>query len=286
MRIGLLRCSLALLLLDMHAVAHSEPVLLSGFESGLAGWTTLGDVSSQTAAVGLTPTQGSGLAFVTTLGGDEIPYSGTRSPNDQATRQFLGLPAFIPDFMAQMPPVNPVTPGGGILEPPIVGEGGAMTYHFYAGEAGVLSFDWDRIGKDSDSAFMTLFSDDGSIRTNDWIYYANSYTGTFKPSGVDLCPHQTHSSCSDPAQLAFYDSETGWFEKSVDILEPGWYTIGFGVGEIAEGTAPTVLALDNLTFSPSAVPEPAASTLMALAAAAAAAMRAARSRRRTPGERA
>jgi hypothetical protein len=260
--------------------------LLSGFESGLAGWNTLGDVSSQTAAVGLTPTQGSGLAFVTTLGSSEIPYSGTASPNDGVTRQFLGLPAGIPQFMAQMPAVDPTFPGGGILEPPIVGEGGAMTYRFYAAQAGVLSFDWDRIGRDNDSAFLSLWSDDDSIRVNDWIYYATSYAGTFGPSGVDLCAHQTISSCSDPAQASFYDVETGWTEKSVDIAQAGWYTIGFGVGEIAEGTVPTVLALDNLTFSPSTVPEPATSTLMAIAAAAAAA-RAARSvRRRAPGERA
>ena len=266
MRIGLLRCSLALLLLDLHAVAHSQTVLLSGFESGLAGWNTLGDVSVQTAAVGLAPTQGAGLAFVTTLGPGEVPYSGTPSPNDGVTRQFLGLPVGIPQFMAQMPPVNPVGPGGAILEPPIVGEGGAMTYRFHVAQAGVLSFDWDRIGEDSDSAFMTLYSDDNSIRTNDWIYYANSYTGTFQASGVDLCPHQKTWSCSDPAAIAFYDSETGWLEKSVDILQPGWYTIGFGVGEIAEGTAPTVLALDNLEFSPSAVPEPDSLALMTLAA--------------------
>ena len=267
MRIGLLKCSLALLLLDMHAAAHAQSVLLSGFESGLAGWNTLGDVSVQTAAVGLTPTQGAGLAFVTTLGSHEIPYSGTPSPNDSVTREFLGLPGGIPQFMAAMPAVNPIGPGGAILEPPIVGEGGAMTYRFHAAQAGALSFDWDRIGKDGDSAFLSLWSDDDSIRTNDWIYYANSFTGTFEPSGVDLCPHQTDTSCSDPSQIAFYNVETGWSEMSVAVPQAGWYTIGFGVGEIAEGTAPTVLALDNLEFSPSAVPEPETWTLMALAAA-------------------
>ena len=267
MRIGLLKCSLALLLLDMHAAAHAQSVLLSGFESGLAGWNTLGDVSVQTAAVGLTPTQGAGFAFVTTLGSHEIPYSGTPSPNDSVTREFLGLPGGIPQFMAAMPAVNPIGPGGAILEPPIVGEGGAMTYRFHAAQAGALSFDWDRIGKDGDSAFLSLWSDDDSIRTNDWIYYANSFTGTFEPSGVDLCPHQTDTSCSDPSQIAFYNVETGWSEMSVAVPQAGWYTIGFGVGEIAEGTAPTVLALDNLEFSPSAVPEPETWTLMALAAA-------------------
>ena len=266
MRIGLLKCSLALLLLELHAVAPAQTVLLSGFESGLAGWNTLGDVSVQSAAVGLTPTQGAGLAFVTTLGASEIPYSATLSPNDSVTRAFLGLPTGISQFMAAMPPVNPVGPGGVILEPPIVGEGGAMTFRFYAAQAGAVSFDWDRIGTDSDSAFLSLWSDDDSIRVNDWIYYAGSFTGTFMPSGVDLCPHQTTWNCSDPAAIAFYDSETGWLEQSVNVPQAGWYTIGFGVGEIAEGTAPTVLALDNLEFSPSAVPEPATWTLMALAA--------------------
>ncbi len=280
MRIACFKLSPGLALLAIHAAAHSTPVLLSGFEAGLSGWNTLGDVSVQTAAVGLTPTQGSGMAFVTTLGSGEIPYSGTPSPNDTLTREFLGLPGGIPEFMAQMPAVDPVTPGGGILEPPIVGEGGAMTFRFHAAQAGALSFDWDRIGRDGDSAFLSLWSDDNSIRTNDWIYYANAYAGGFHSSGVDLCSHQTNTSCADPAQIAFYDVETGWLRKSVDILQPGWYTIGFGVGEIAEGTAPTVLALDNLTFSPSAVPEPPPWAL--LAAALLVGALAARSRRAQP----
>ncbi len=58
---------------------------------------------------------------------------------------------------------------------------------------------------------------------------------------------------------------------------PGWYTLGIGVGEIAEGTAPTILALDNLAFAAS-IPEP--GTLALLAIAAAAALLAARSARR------
>ena len=267
MRSGLSKCFLALLILDVHATAHAAPVELSGFESGLAGWSTTGDVSVQTAAIGLTPAQGTAMAFVTTMGSGEAPYSGTASPNDTLTREFLGLPGGIPQFMAAMPAVNPVGPGGGILEPPIVGEGGAMTYRFYAAQAGVLTFDWNRLGRDSDSAFMTLFSDDGSIRSNDWIYYANAYSGGFSPSGVDLCSHQTSWSCSDPAAIAFYDTQTGWNEKSVDVLAPGWYTLGIGVGEIAEGSTPTVLAVDDLRFTAS-VPEPSALALMSIAAAA------------------
>jgi hypothetical protein len=267
MRSRLLKCSLALLMLDALAIAHAGTVELSGFETGLAGWNTTGDVSVQTAAIGLAPAQGSAMAFVTTMASAENPYSGTASPNDTLTREFLGLPGGIPQFMAAMPAVDPVGPGGGILEPPVVGEGGAMTYRFYAAQAGVLTFDWNRIGQDSDSAFMTLFSDDGSIRSNDWIYYANSYAGGFSPSGVDVCSHQSSWSCADPAAIAFYNSQTGWNEKSVDVLAPGWYTLGIGVGEIAEGTAPTVLAVDDLRFTAS-VPEPSALAMMAFAAAA------------------
>jgi hypothetical protein len=164
-----------------------------------------------------------------------------------------------------MPPVNPVFPGGGILEPPIVGEGGAMKYRFYAPVPGDISFDWNRIGRDSDSAFMSIWSDDNSIRINDWIYYATSFKGTFSPSGVDLCAHKEFpSDCLDPAKASFYNVATGWMGKSVRVLHPGWYTIGFGVGEVAEGTAPTVLALDNLQFTP--LPEPGIPSSMAAAA--------------------
>lgn len=265
MRPVLLKCLLAFLLLDVPALGFPASVLLSGFEPGLAGWSTIGDVSSQGAAVGLAPTQGAGMAFVTTLGPLELPYSGTPSPNDGVTREFLGMPSGIPQFMAVMPPVSLVLPGGGIIDPPIVGEGGAMKYHFYAPVPGVVSLDWDRIGRDGDSAFMSVWSDDNSIRINDWIYFPTSFKGTFKPSSVDLCAHlEFPGDCLDPAKASFYNVATGWMEKSVRVLQPGWYTIGFGVGEVAEGTTPTVLALDNLLFTP--LPEPGTAPQMAAAA--------------------
>ncbi|MFL6708922.1 MAG: hypothetical protein ACJ8HI_12020, partial [Massilia sp.] len=58
------------------SLAHAG--LISGFEDGLKDWTTLGDVSVQTAASGLGPTQGRNFVFMSTLSSAwrETPYSG------------------------------------------------------------------------------------------------------------------------------------------------------------------------------------------------------------------
>jgi hypothetical protein len=46
-----------------------------------------------------------------------------------------------------------------------------------------------------------------------------------------------------------FDGETGWFSESVFLPSVGSYYFGIGLGEAAEGTVPTVLALDNLRIS-------------------------------------
>jgi hypothetical protein len=46
-----------------------------------------------------------------------------------------------------------------------------------------------------------------------------------------------------------FDGETGWFSESVFLPSAGSYYFGIGLGEAAEGTVPTVLALDNLRIS-------------------------------------
>ena len=244
---------------------HASPI--SGFEAGLPGWEYIGDVSTQSSAIGLNPTQGNAMAFISTMCDrnnpptvgqcntttNEHPYSGVSSLPSAYARNFLGLPSNGLDFINAMPSVNTSLPGGGTLEVGTVGESGAMKLRFYAPQAGVISFDWNRIGEDGDTAYFSLWSADplNTTRINDWIYYANTFEGTFTSSGVDLCSRYYDDgygpTCQNPANN-FYNYETGWSKKSANVSQAGWYWIGFGLGEVAEGTAPTVLALDNLRF--------------------------------------
>ena len=247
------------------SLSHASPI--SGFEVGLSGWDYMGDVSTQSSAIGLTPTQGNSMAFISTMCDrnnppmhgrcntttNEHPYSGVSSSPSSYAREFLGLPSSGIDFVNAMPSVNTTTPGGGTLEIGTVGESGAMKLRFYAQQAGVISFDWNRIGRDGDTAYFSLWSDDplNTARMNDWIYYANTFEGTFRSSGVDLCSRYYNDGSEPPCRDSaydFYNYETGWSTKSAYISQAGWYWIGFGLGEVAEGTAPTVLALDNLRF--------------------------------------
>jgi hypothetical protein len=265
----------AWLVLVFSSATHAG--LLSGFEPGLEGWDYVGDVSIQTSAIGLVPTQAERMAFISTMCDrnnppsqghcntttNEHPYSGISSPPSAYAREFLGLPLGTIDFLNVMPYVD-VDPSRPHYTVGAVGESGAIKMRFLAPQAGFLSFDWNRIGKDGDTAYFSLWSDDGSNRVNDWIFYYPLFTGSFSPSGVDLCSRYYNDgyrpACRDPA-YDFYNFETGWSTRLIAVTQPGWYWIGFGLGEVAEGTAPTVLALDNLRFQ---VSEPKTLALLAL----------------------
>lgn len=140
-----------------------------------------------------------------------------------------------------------------------------MKIRFYAPQAGLLSFDWNRLGADSDSAYLSLWSDDpqASDRINDWIYAAGTFEGSFTQGGVDLCSR--YYDVAPNPNCAYLNTQTGWSTKTVNVSQAGWYWIGFGVGEVAEGTTPTVLALDNLKFQ---VPEPSTLALLGIGIAA------------------
>jgi hypothetical protein len=254
--------------LALLACPLAQARLISGFEAGFTGWEVIGDVSVQTASIGLAPTQGSQLAIITTIndceqgpvpcGGfpREIPLSGVNSPRSAVARGFLGLPLNEFELAAILPPVGSVFP--------VAGDSGAIKYRFYAEQAGTLLLDWDRIGRDGDGAYLTLWEDGAgaTFRYADWLYNAGSFSGAFQHGNVQLCAQQIiptpspRNACSPPELAAQYNDETGWQTKSVVVPRAGWYYIGIGLGEIGESTVPTALAVDNFRFEPSAVPEP------------------------------
>ncbi|WP_140634418.1 hypothetical protein [Methylibium rhizosphaerae] len=261
-------------------VALSAPVqarVLSGFEQGLGDWGYMGDVSIQTSTIGLDPTQGPNMAFISTMCDrlnpplegapagrswpcdtttNEHPYSGVSSPDVSFSREFLGLPTDRRSFLESMPPIPYWTAAG-------VGESGAIRTSFYAPQAGELTFDWDKIGVD-DTAYFSLWSDDGTYRQNDWFYYYESFSGSFMTSGVDLCSRY-YTEGLEGGYCGGMNLETGWHSRSISVPGPGLYWIGFALSERLEGTVPSVLALDNVRFSVAApVPEAATYSMWGL----------------------
>lgn len=250
----------------------SHAGLLSGFEQGLVGWEHIGDVSVQSSDIGLSPTQAQHMVFVSTMcdgnsppvqgGGCEIttnehPYSGISSPSSAFARAFLGLPD-LNDLPLGFDDVMPYPSES------VRGESGAIKMRFFAPQAGVVSFDWNKIGWDPDSAYVSLWSDDPSkpFRINDWIFEYSTFSGTFGPSGVDLCSRYYDDPAPPSCPAPSLNVETGWATKPLVVPESGWYWIGFALGEVAEGTVPSVLALDNVRYQ--VVPEPASVALLGL----------------------
>ena len=260
-------------MLALTAVAWStgaQAGLISGFEQGLNGWDHIGDVSIQTASVGLAATQAQHYAFLTTLStaantpGPETPYSSTNSPSSATAREFLGIQTVTPPgccgdpYMVGFPMADTTLPNGGTAPYAIYGESAAIKTKFTANRPGFVSFDWDRIGADGDNAYFTIWSDTPGTRINGWIYDYHTSTESFSYVDVGLCEH----TYAIPSGCQIYNTHTGWHTLNIQIDAPGDYWIGFGMNEIAEGSTPTILALDNVRFT---VPEPATNALLLLA---------------------
>src|SRR6185503_16746618 len=255
-------------LLASLAASRADAIPTFGFEAGQLGWKSIGDVSLQSSAFGITPTQGSRQAIISTLCDStavdwcdttvvEKPFSGVsalpvlpRSIFDAPTSvaEFLGLPNSEREFMDLFPP--------GRLEN-VRGESGAIKLSFFASAGDTLAFDWDflAMGEASDSPFFTLWSD--SFRSSELL---RSVDDEYRPSAVNLCTRLVTQTCS------FGTVETGYTTKYVAIQQDGWYWLGIGMVEILEGTAPSVLAIDNVRLV--RVPEPESKWLLLVGLAA------------------
>lgn len=246
-------------------------VINGSFETGtLAGWETLGDVSIQQAGIGITPTDGSHQAVITTLCGDGTSISGSYGCQITATeRPYSGINALYTalscyDFDALgncigAPVGTPgmevihfvgLTPADLIDDFNVNGEGSAIRQGFHANAGDTVSIDYNYVGE-YEWGFLTLFSTD-PVSTLRIVERAPLQT---LPSNMHLCERvEGNSPAGNQCPNPWNSVETGFRHFSYQLASAGNYQIGLAVFEVEEGTVPSAMVIDNLRVSPVPIP--------------------------------
>lgn len=234
MCIGLRAGAVALAVACGLALSGPASALVNGgFESGLAGWTAVGDVSVQTSLYQAGPTAGAAQALLTTaLEGDDaaggLNASGTAPEPvglDPGLETGLGLGIGALDAL---------------FAPDLPYEGSGIAQAFTAAAGTRLAFDW---------SFLT--SDDGSA---DFAFVALDGVVTLLADGL--------SASLSPSPTAF-DRETGFNTYLSGLLTGGSHTLVVGVVDLGDSAASSALLVDDAQV----VPLPAAAWLMGAALA-------------------
>lgn len=205
--------------------------VVQGFESGLAGVDSIGDVSVVDSTYGDAPTEGNSQALLTTFtGNDGGGVSGTdavAATGANSVESFLGL-----------------TPGGNglVLDPADVAVGGsALSFSLNVSTESSLNLDYNFLtnevstasGGNNDFALLTI--NDGT-NINEYLL-ANAQVGGLVASNT---PN--------------FNLETGYISLGGVTLAAGSYTVGVTVLDDNYTESPSGLLVDNVTLT--AVPEP------------------------------
>jgi hypothetical protein len=200
------------------------------YETGtFSGWTTIGRTSIQTAAFGVTPTDGTFQALATNTT-DSVSASGLET--------FLGLSAGSLTTLVRGGGGDPTTTA-------IEGSGIKQTVTANAGD--VLTFAWDFLTREN---LPDAFSNDTAfIAINGMIFrLANTFSSGFSPA---------------PAATGFLD-HTGYRTGfSFTIPSAGSYLVGVGVVDAGDNSIDSGLLVDNFVLR-TGVPEPASVALLGL----------------------
>jgi PEP-CTERM motif len=236
---------------------------ISGFESGLAGWTYVGDVSVQGAGVGVTPTEGSAQALLTTVTTASESFSGTPASIDVIS---LGESAFAKQLFDLPPNDQALADYWGVPSDRLMMFSSIVKTEFSAVENSLFSFDWNFVTTESsltvDGFYYTVWSEDTGFRAFGSLIGSLDTLGLpadasgLPTSGLDLCAREPF--CNRPTL------ETGWETTSIVLPDSGRYDFGLFVIQAADGIAFSALTLDNLRLQQ--VPEPTTLALLSIGA--------------------
>lgn len=215
----------------MPALAAQAQVFNGGFESGLAGWTTLGDASTQ----GGTPlgAQQLWLTTASSLYQDDFPAApGARNRSGNGAAD-VGVPGGVEAFAGlALGALDPDAPNGIYAY-----EGSVARQQFVAAAGDRFSFAWDLGTSDTqgDVAFVAI---DGVL---------------------------TVLGASGPTSLAGTLGNTwrtGFSTFSTTFATGGSHTVAFGVVDVGDFSVTSTLAIDGVQIGDVAVvPEPSGALL-------------------------
>jgi hypothetical protein len=202
----------------------------SGFEAGLSGWTTLGDVSTL-PRLALLPDGGVSAAVATTASFADVDDSP------------LGAGALNASGSAPLAAGGALETGLGLAPGALdldgtAYEGSALSQRLFVSSGDTLSFRWrfaSNDGLSGDFAFLSV--GDRVVRLG----------------GVELLPGTPVADWSRGA--------SAWQDGSYLFTTTGELQIGFGVVDIGDFTASSAVAIDSLAITP--VPGPAAAFVLA-----------------------
>lgn len=213
--------------------AHAQQPSNGGFESGLTGWTVLGDASTQSGAP-----EGVSQLWLTTASAteqDDFPLVAGTLNRSGINAASVGIPGGV-EHAAGLALGALDLPAGSAYE------GSVATRSIAAGAGDVLSFSWNFGTTDTlnDYAFFVV---DGQLSTL-----------------------ADYSQATSPSSFLGNSFETGLATYSYTFLATGTHQIAFGVVDVGDFGVTSTLAVDNVQITP--VPEPASLVLMLAGAAA------------------
>lgn len=204
-----------------------------GFESGLDGWTVLGDASTQSGA----PEAAAQLWLTTasTFDQDDFPLAAGALNRSGVSAAFVGIPGGVEEAAGLVLGALDLPSGSAY-------EGSVASRSVTAGAGDVLSFSWNFGTTDTlnDYAFFVV---DGHLSTL-----------------------SDYSQATSPTTFLGNSFETGLATYSYTFLTAGIHQIAFGVVDVGDFGVTSTLAVDNVQIT--TVPEP-ASLVLTLAGAAA-----------------
>jgi hypothetical protein len=239
------------------AASLANAQVVQGFESGLAGVSSIGDVGVVDSTYGDAPTEGTSQALLTTFTGND---GGGISGTDAVAATGAGS---VESFLNLAPGGN-----GLALDPADVGVGGsALSFALNVATQSSLNFDYNFLtnevpaGSGGNNDFAMLTINDG-VSINEYLLAT--------AQGGGLIASNTQN----------FNLETGYLSLGGLTLDAGSYIVGVTILDDNYTESPSGLLLDNVTLT-ALVPEPGSLALGALALAAA--LIAVRGRRVVPG---